>query len=362
MIKATSFGLLLPLLLAGAGRDATEHVRIERLSGRVLLAYWIGTGRCNLTAIQTQKGLAIIDTEMSPRIMAPIKERIEREFGRSDWAYVINTHAHMHHAGGNCLFKDAVIVGHANLPDDMQWLIDRQTDPVRKRQTLDNAARTLQTLQDNMRQFGGNRAIARMIRGETRFWELFMQDMQEGYEIVRPTLTFADRHTLDLGDVTLELVFYGKGHSPSDIVIYIPQEKLLVTGAIAYQRDHLPEVGEQSQMEDVQRFLAVLDEFIAPEAPIRRIVPSHSTPLQKKDLVPIRDYYQKLLAGVRAAQREGLTLEQATERLAQSREFRTYLEPPPGHWLYDGHNRNLRNLWRICEEESQRTKRAEPKD
>ena len=69
---------------------------------------------------------------------------------------------------------------------------------------------------------------------------------------------------------------------------------------------------------------------------------------------------EKLLAGVRAAQREGLTVEQASERLAQSREFRTYLEPPPGHWLYNGHNRNLRNLWRICEEESRRTKQTEP--
>ena len=138
-------------------------------------------------------------------------------------------------------------------------------------------------------------------------------------------------------------------------MIYIPQEKLLVTGAIAYQRDHLPEIGEQSQMEDVQRFLAVLDEFIAPDVPIRRIIPSHSTPLQKKDLVPIRDYYQRLLAGVRAAQREGLTLEQASQRLAQSREFRTYLEPPPGHWLYRGHNRNLRNLWRICLDEAQQS-------
>lgn len=352
MVNAVHVGLLVPLLMAGAGGGLDSYVRIERLSDRVLLAYWIGTGRCNLTAIQSEKGLVLVDTEMSPRIMAPIKKRIEQEFGRNDWAYVINTHAHMHHAGGNVLFKDAVIVGHENLPSDMQWLIDRQTDPDRKQRSLDNAARTLQTLQDNMRQLGGNRAYARMIRGETRFWELFTTDLQEGYEIVRPSLTFADRHTLDLGDVTLELVFYGKGHSDSDILIHIPQEKLLVTGAVAYQRDHLPEIGESSQMEDVQRFLAVLDEFLAPEAPIRRVVPSHSAPLQKKDLVPIRNYYERMLAGVRAAQQEGLTLTQASERLSQQRAFGTYLEPPQGHWAHGVHDRNLRNLWRICQKES----------
>lgn len=354
MVRAIHIGLLLSLLIAGAGRGADQYVRIERLSPRVLLAYWIGTGRCNLTAIQSQKGLVIIDTEMSPRIMAPIKTRIEQEFARSDWAYVINTHGHMHHAGGNSLFKDATIVGHENLPEDMQWLIDRQIDPNRKRNELDRVARTLQTLQDNMRQFGGHRVYARMIHGETRFWELFRQDMQEGYEIVKPTLTFADRHTLDLGDVTLELIFFGRGHSQSDTLVYIPQEKLLVTGAVAYQRNHLPEIGEQSTMEDVRRYLAVLDEFLSPEVQIRRVVPSHSSPLSKRDLAPVRAYYEKMLAGVRAAQQEGLTLEQATERLAQQKAFSTYLATPPGHWAHGMHNRNLRNLWRICEEEAQR--------
>ena len=112
MIRAVHIGLLTQMLLSGAQRGPAEYVRIERISDRVLLAYWVGTGRCNITAIQSEKGLVVVDTEMSPRIMAPIKDRIEKEFGRSDWAYVINTHAHIHHASGNSLFKDAVIVGH----------------------------------------------------------------------------------------------------------------------------------------------------------------------------------------------------------------------------------------------------------
>jgi len=66
MIRALHIGLFIQIMLAGSGRGPGEYVRIERLSERVLLAYWLGTGRCNLTAIQSEKGLAIIDTEMSP--------------------------------------------------------------------------------------------------------------------------------------------------------------------------------------------------------------------------------------------------------------------------------------------------------
>jgi len=289
--------------------------------------------------------------------MTPIKERFEQAFGRTDWAYVINTHGH--HAGGNGAFRDVPVVAHENLAAEIQWRIDVQTDPHRKRQAIDEAAQIVTTLRDNLRQVGGNRAHARLMHGEIRFWELYIEDLEEGYEVLKPTVTFADRHTLDLGDVTLELVFFGKGHSDSDTLVYMPQEGLLFTGAIAYQRGQLPEISDHSQMEDVQRSIAVLDEFLAPNVAVRRVLPSHSRPLQSKDLVPIRDYYQKMLAGVRAAQREGLTLEQAAERLAQRKEFRTFPEPPPGHWLYGLHDRNLRNLWRICEQESQRATAAQ---
>ncbi len=359
MLKTTSIALLLPLLAGGVERDPADYVRLQRLSERVVLAWWAGTGRCNLTAIRSEKGLVIIDTEMSPRIMMPIKERIERQFGRSDWAYVINTHAHAQHAGGNSLFRNAVVVGHENLAEDMQWLIDKQTDPKRKHMDLDRAARTLQTLRANLHQVAGNRTYTRMIRGEIRFWELYIEDAQAGYELVRPSLTFADRQTLDLGDLTLELIFFGKGHSLSDILVYIPQERLLVTGAIAYQRAHLPEIGERTEMQDVQRFFAVLDELLDPAVQIDRVVPSHSPPLRKNDLLPIRVYYEKMLTGVRAARREGLSFEQAAERLAQRRAFAGYLEPPPGHWAYGMHHRNLRNLWRICEESSPPNRRPE---
>ena len=265
MIRALYVGLFFQIMLTGSERGLGEYVRIERLSERVLLAYWVGTGRCNLTAIQSQKGLVVVDTEMSPRIMAPIKQRIEKEFGRKDWAYVINTHAHMHHAGGNSLFKGAVIVGHENLPGDMEWLVNKQTDPAWKRKDLDRAAQTLRNLSAVLPQVSRNRLQVRHIRGEIEFWKLYMQDLEQGYEVVPPSLTFADRHTLDLGDLQLELVFFGKGHSLSDILIYVPQERLLVTGAIVYQRRHLPEIGEESELKDVHRFMEVLQKFLAEE-------------------------------------------------------------------------------------------------
>ena len=67
MIRALQIGLLMHMLLSGVQRSSYEYVRIERISDRVVLAYWVGTGRCNLTAINSERGLVVVDTEMSPR-------------------------------------------------------------------------------------------------------------------------------------------------------------------------------------------------------------------------------------------------------------------------------------------------------
>ncbi|UCC96399.1 MAG: MBL fold metallo-hydrolase [Phycisphaerales bacterium] len=359
MLKTVYLSLLMPGLLVAAGNGSAQYVCIERLSERVLLAYWLGTGRCNLTAIQSQKGLVVIDTEISPRVMMPIKRRIEEVFGRDDWAYVINTHAHIHHTGGNNLFKGATVVGHNNLPQDMEWLIRKQTDPDWERKDLNRTAQTLRNLRAVLPRVAGNRADAMRIRGEIKFWQLHMQDIREGYEVVKPSLTFADRHTLDLGDLRLELVFFGKGHSISDILIYIPQEKLLVTGAIVYQRARLPEIGEQSTLHDVHRFITVLDSFLGKGVQIDRVVPSHSPPLRQRDLLPVRQYYQKMLTGVLAARQEGLTLSQVTERFALRTSFPGFREPQPGQWDYGMQQRNIRNLWRILNEEQPQAERKE---
>jgi len=352
MVSTICLGVLAPLLAAGSEISLAGYVCVERHSPRVILAYWLGVDRrCNLTAIQSSKGLAIIDTEMSPRVMAPIKARIEEIFGRNDWLYVINTHAHDNHAGGNSLFQGATIVGHENLAEDMQWLIDKQVQPDRKQRDLDRMSVTIRHLRAFLPQVAGSRTNTRRVQGEIRFWELHAKDLQEGYGIVKPTLTYSDRHTLDLGDVRLELVFFGKGHSLSDTLVYIPQEKLLVTGAIVYQRGQLPEIGERSELQDVQRFLTVLDGLLAPEVQIDRVVPSHSPPLLKSDLRPVRDYYRKMLDLGRQARREGLTLDETVRRLSVRNSFPNFRDPPPGHWAHGMQERNVRNLWRLLGEE-----------
>ena len=152
MAHAIHLGILLQLFLSVAPAPPAapaDHVRIERLSPRVALAYRLGVDRrCNLTALASAQGLVLIDTEMSPRVLAPIKQRLEQHFARTDWACIINTHAHDNHAGGNSLFPGVPRLGHENLAADMQWLIRRQTEPAWKARELDAMAATIRNFRD----------------------------------------------------------------------------------------------------------------------------------------------------------------------------------------------------------------------
>ena len=65
----------------------------------------------------------------------------------------------------------------------------------------------------------------------------------------------------------------------------------------------------------------------------------------KQDLASLRDYYQKMLAGVGAAQREHLTLDQVQARLAADRSLALQEAPPGG-----APERNVRNLWRLLQD------------
>jgi len=89
-----------------------QDVVIRRVTDHVITLSMTNLGmHTNVTVIETQKGLVVVETEMTPGIMKAIKEAAEKELGRNDWAYVINTHNHLHHAGGNGAFPDTPIIG-----------------------------------------------------------------------------------------------------------------------------------------------------------------------------------------------------------------------------------------------------------
>lgn len=70
------------------------------------------------------------------------------------------------------------------------------------------------------------------------------KEKAEGTYVAVPDISFTDQYDLDMGNARIELHYFGPGHSPGDIALWIPSEKLLITGDLGFH----------------QRLLAVFDD------------------------------------------------------------------------------------------------------
>lgn len=67
-----------------------------------------------------------------------------------------------------------------------------------------------------------------------------LKDRAAGTEVRLPDETFSDRRVLQMGDVTIEVLMLGPAHSPGDTQVWLPQQKLVIAGDIAFHERMLP--------------------------------------------------------------------------------------------------------------------------
>lgn len=62
----------------------------------------------------------------------------------------------------------------------------------------------------------------------------------EGTRVVLPTETFATEKIMELGDFRIEVRYLGPAHSPGDVVVWLPKQRLVISGDMAFHERLLP--------------------------------------------------------------------------------------------------------------------------
>ena len=70
--------------------------------------------------------------------------------------------------------------------------------------------------------------------------ERIIKERTEGTELVGPTETFSDKVELEMGRFKIEVINLGPAHSPGDIVVWLPEQKLVISGDMAFHERMLP--------------------------------------------------------------------------------------------------------------------------
>ncbi len=196
-------------------------IKVQKINSRTLL---VNFGYDAITAVETDQGIVIVDAGISTGLTAKYRKLIENVFHTDDFIYVINTHGHHDHIGGNNVFSQAKVVGHDSCSTDVS---ERWTDPSKSMISLgkiiEDYDRQLQQSAPNSA--GWNDIFTQKIRYQSAY-----SDVKNRVPARLPDITFSDSMTLEVGDTKFEMIYFGKSHSNSDIVIYIPELKLIFTG------------------------------------------------------------------------------------------------------------------------------------
>jgi glyoxylase-like metal-dependent hydrolase (beta-lactamase superfamily II) len=306
--KALFFGLSLILIFYPVWAELNEDipVQVKRISPRVIVLSETFMEN-NVIIISSNKGLVVVDTTGLPSTMKKMRQMAEKEFDKKEFAYVINTHYHWDHTFGNQVFPDAVILGHENCMAGMKR--DRSNLPRRVENLKRNVGRQRQRLDgldsssDEFKNISANLALL----------EQAIVDYAGGFEFDLPDITFSDRMTLDLGDLSIKMYFFGRAHSGSDILIHIPEEGLLLTGDLFLDGNWLPLFAGQYHL-DIPRWIKVLNAALDGEDEIRQVIPGHQHFWSPERLAMWRDYIVNLWDGVQAAKAEGLDFREVQRR------------------------------------------------
>ncbi|ABB31746.1 beta-lactamase domain protein [Geobacter metallireducens RCH3] len=227
-------------------------------------------------------GVLVVDTLLSAkegeRFLADIRKVTTKPI-----RYVVDTHIHLDHALGNCVFarEGATIISHE----------------AERSSLAQNGAEILRKAGD---------------------YGLKPEDMV-GTEIVLPSLTFSDRLTIDLGGETVELLRIAPSHTAGSTIVYLPAQKLLFSGDILFTDFH-PFFADG----DLPNWAKTLDAILAMD--VERIVPGHGPLSTKKDLQEMKEYLRLFDAKARDLVATGKDVDTVAAQLAKVLPKRTLAE------------------------------------
>ena len=118
-----------------------------------------------------------------------------------------------------------------------------------------------------------------------------LKDKIIGSKIVRPDLTFEEKMSLPMGDTQIDLLYIGSTHSPDDIQLWLPEQKLLISGDAAFNERMLPVFPHT----DTGAWIQAWDKIEALEPKI--IIPGHGGPT---DLATTTKFTKDYLVFLRA--------------------------------------------------------------
>jgi glyoxylase-like metal-dependent hydrolase (beta-lactamase superfamily II) len=279
--------------------------RFEKVADGIYYATASGTMTvgANSPVIVTDTEAIVIDSEITPAAARALVADI-RAITDKPVRYVIDSHYHYDHSHGNQIFgPDVQVIGHENTRKRMltnvleQYTYLSSVEPVPAR--VEALRKRIGDEKDPQQKAALERQVANQLS--------YLEQVKET-RVTPPNVTLDRRMTLYRGGREIQLLYLGRGHTDTDVVVYLPKERIVCTGdlmesVISYMGDAYAE-----------EWPATLDRLKALD--FDTVMPGHGVVFKGKARIEaFQRYVREVLKQTLDLKKAGVSAEAAAQRI-----------------------------------------------
>jgi cyclase len=305
---------------------------VEKLSDRVYLLSTASEGGENGEALGnvvfyvSGDGVLIVDDQFAKErrggqtvdiaegIVAQIKKVTDEPI-----RYVINTHHHADHSGGNLVFgKLATIIAQRderqNLINSRDSILSRSPAQIQKSEADLKAARAE----------SDNAKVATLQEQIERLRLQFDLAQSPDFEKTLPSVTYETEMQIHLGGEEIRLLHFGPAHTNGDTLVYFTKANVVHWGDV-FETNSNPAI-DRSGGGSTLSWIEFIDQGLKVVDPTAKMVPGHGHVGTAADVQGVKQYFTNLRDAVateiRAGKSEDETVQAVESRFPQYKSYR----------------------------------------
>jgi glyoxylase-like metal-dependent hydrolase (beta-lactamase superfamily II) len=292
----------------------SAHFQLHQLADGIFAAIHRdgGAAQSNAGIIDLGDQVLVFDTFIAPAAAADLREAVAALLSRPVSA-LINSHYHNDHIWGNQAFpNDVPIISTIKTRELISTLgVDEHRWFASHSQERLNAliAQLDQEKEETSR---------RLTSYSITYYRTILEALPE-LQIRLPNVTFADQLDFHGSRRVAQLICFGGGHTPSDSILYLPEERIIFMADLLFTETHtyLPD----GDPDEIRRTLSRIMQL-----PAEILVPGHGQLGNAGDVEKMIRYIDRLETLVEEGMRKGMTNDDLAH-LPMPDEYRDWIFP-----------------------------------
>ncbi len=263
---------------------------------------------CNAAIILFDDAVLVVDTHSKPSAARALIEQIKKLTDKPV-RYVVNTHFHWDHYQGNQAYPSSWPAGVEIISSEATRAnIEQRGIPRVKHEivTMPQEIEKLKSDLDKASDVGQKEQLrANLLQAEAYLAEL------KSMQVTLPSVTFDHSLILHRPSKTVEVLWLGNAHTNGDVFVYLPREKVLVTGDALH--GWTPYMGDSYPFDWIQTLDA------AEKLDFDQVIGGHGNVMRGKERFDLwKHYFRDLLDEAAQAYARGASLEDAEKGVSKT--------------------------------------------